>query len=381
MMRARSAKQRFPVQQWKEDLEILQTKSIKIHQKEIGKSKTPSRPLSGYSNHPSHPMLISPAASRPISSYSTHTVNMFPPDEHIPPIPDLPPQWPLGGRSRSSSDASMSSRPYLDPTTANRNPKPSGLRRQLSLGSRRGPGHHERPEAQHTDLEEIDEDTSEDEDEYIMSQEELQAARDTERRMAARSSSHGFLSPPHSRTHSRVPSMAPSVASSFAESAHFDPQALAPPSPMYIQQNTSRSSVLSIDSITKEKKDFQLQKVDPFFTDSNGEFYKVFEKRLDNLSGKNSETELCIEEFLEKSERSWFDRYVAKSSIRGLEEHIFTFDADSEMPNSAVHQLQADHHHLDEVYIRRVQDRQMAVISAKTRMNSFLVMITNRPEA
>jgi len=64
-----------------------------------------------------------------------------------------------------------------------------------------------------------------------------------------------------------------------------------------------------MDSITKEKKDFKLQKVDPSFTDSNGEFYNTFEKRLEGLTGKNSESELCIEEFLEKSERSWFDRF------------------------------------------------------------------------
>jgi alpha-1,3-glucan synthase len=100
--------------------------------------------------------------------------------------------------------------------------------------------------------------------------------------------------------------MTPSVV----ESAYLHPQSLAPPTPFDMQRNTSRSSILSIDSITKEKKDFQLQKVDPFFTDSNGEFYQAFEKRLENLSGKNSESELCIEEFLEKSERSWFDRCV-----------------------------------------------------------------------
>ncbi len=38
MMRARSAKQRFPVAQWVEDLEILQSTAIRIHQKEAGRS-------------------------------------------------------------------------------------------------------------------------------------------------------------------------------------------------------------------------------------------------------------------------------------------------------------------------------------------------------
>ena len=34
-----------------------------------------------------------------------------------------------------------------------------------------------------------------------------------------------------------------------------------------------------------------------------------FEKKLTNLNGKNSEDQLCIEEFLEKSQKDWFNRY------------------------------------------------------------------------
>ncbi|KAK5267899.1 Cell wall alpha-1,3-glucan synthase ags1, partial [Exophiala xenobiotica] len=65
-------------------------------------------------------------------------------------------------------------------------------------------------------------------------------------------------------------------------------------------------SMLSVNSIVGEKTDFKLQKVDPFFTDSSGEFARAFEKKLDGLDGRNSETSACIEEFLVKSEKQWF---------------------------------------------------------------------------
>lgn len=50
---------------------------------------------------------------------------------------------------------------------------------------------------------------------------------------------------------------------------------------------------------------FHLQKVDPFFTDINGQYYRTFEKKLEKLTGKNSESTNCIGEFLKESERQW----------------------------------------------------------------------------
>ena len=71
----------------------------------------------------------------------------------------------------------------------------------------------------------------------------------------------------------------------------------------------STSSVLSVDTVVGDKRDFKLQKVEPFFTDSTGEYYRAFEARLQGLNGSNSESHLCIEEFLEKSEKKWFDKF------------------------------------------------------------------------
>lgn len=87
---------------------------------------------------------------------------------------------------------------------------------------------------------------------------------------------------------------------------------LPPPKPFAAADAGNRlssASVLSLDSVVGGKKDFKLQKVDPFFTDSNGEYARNFEQQLENLNGSNSESQLCIEEFLVKSERRWFNKF------------------------------------------------------------------------
>lgn len=69
-----------------------------------------------------------------------------------------------------------------------------------------------------------------------------------------------------------------------------------------------QSSLLSFERVVGEKKDFKLQRVDPFFNDTNGEYYEAFRKKLDVLNGSNSES-LCIEEYLMKSEKNFFADY------------------------------------------------------------------------
>ncbi len=88
--------------------------------------------------------------------------------------------------------------------------------------------------------------------------------------------------------------------------------ALLPPNAPF-SRNHGRSasgvSMLSVDSVVGDKKDFKLQKVDPFFTDSTGEYYKAFDNKLKDLDGKTSEGQLCIEDYLVKSERKWFNKF------------------------------------------------------------------------
>ena len=67
---------------------------------------------------------------------------------------------------------------------------------------------------------------------------------------------------------------------------------------------------LSVSSMTNASQtEFNLQKVDPFFTDSNDQYYNQFEKMLGSVDAKSSEGEFCIEEYLMKSEKEWFQRF------------------------------------------------------------------------
>lgn len=89
-----------------------------------------------------------------------------------------------------------------------------------------------------------------------------------------------------------------------------DPIAGLPlPQPSFYQQGNRNSSQLSLSDVVGERHDMKLQKVDLSFNDANGEFYAEFEQRLSNITAKNSITDLCIEEFLKKSEKEWFKRY------------------------------------------------------------------------
>jgi alpha-1,3-glucan synthase len=104
------------------------------------------------------------------------------------------------------------------------------------------------------------------------------------------------------------PNSGQSVTLEVEQSADPDAILQMPPS---IFRKQRVSSALSIISIVGAKTDFALQKVDPDFTDSRGEYYKTFEKALERLNGGKSENQLCIEEYLVKSERQWYNQFKA----------------------------------------------------------------------
>ncbi|KAK4501124.1 hypothetical protein PRZ48_006930 [Zasmidium cellare] len=80
-----------------------------------------------------------------------------------------------------------------------------------------------------------------------------------------------------------------------------------PPSPRDFNRSSRQQKDLSVAVVVGDETapSFGLQKVDPFFTDSNGVYFKAFEKRLEKLNGKNSENTNCIETYLMKSEKQW----------------------------------------------------------------------------
>ncbi|KKY24110.1 putative alpha-glucan [Phaeomoniella chlamydospora] len=331
MMRARSAKQRFPVAQWVEDLEILQSTAIRIHHKEGAKASHGDR-LSNASGFGTPRGMSTP----PLLSHSRNSS-----------YADLNRLSAVGPQSRNTIVYTR------DPSPGAYDEKPkSGLSRQLSLGVRSGPGHLAPPErrgrrrlrrqtpsavpesdneigATATDYED---DSDEDvipsyygDDEYTLTPEQIEASRRMDQMqqegmpplppvnrdfLSPRKSSFG---PPDGSTLHRVPPpYSPGPPSQPGTPGAED--GLLPPARPFAGRGDSANrlssaSVLSLDSVVGDKKDFNLQKVDPFFTDSTGEFYNNFEKRLDNLNGGNSESQLCIEEYLVRSEKKWFERF------------------------------------------------------------------------
>ena len=69
--------------------------------------------------------------------------------------------------------------------------------------------------------------------------------------------------------------------------------------------------VLSTSNVRGEKPDNILENVTPFFSDPDKEYENKFKNKLRKLNGKNSENKLCIEEYLLKSEKSWFGKLRA----------------------------------------------------------------------
>ena len=351
MMRARSAKQRFPVAQWVEDLEILQTTAIKISHKEAAKAQS-----HGHAT-PSAPGFDSPiGTSTPFGeqSRSGSHANLT---------------APLGSHNRASSYGNLNrlstwgqskrtswggSRPASPTRDREEPPLPTtGLGRTLSLGVKSGPGHipggdrRGRNRMQKVDnpndagmhkefvgvaMTEFEEESGDDiiamyDDEYTMTQEQAEALQRRDREMEAMSTpalpqlNENFLSPRQGSFGSPM-FHRPPPADGYGSEPSSVPgtpgvpgveDALLPPRAAFAAANPenrlSTSSMLSLNSVVGDKKDFKLQKVDPFFTDSTGEYYKQFEQSLNALDGKNSERQLCIEDYLVKSEKKWFDRF------------------------------------------------------------------------
>ena len=388
MMRARSAKQRFPVAQWVEDLEILQSTAIKTHQKEAAKShthqpltpsasgfNTPSgmtTPLAAHSRNNSHSNLAAPLApasrngsygnlnrlstwvkSRP-GSNATSRASSPVRDDEVPPLPNSQglqrtlslgvkagpghlPSTERSGRKRIQKSSISKSRPGSPDSRV-----PPSRQDIPQVGFSLGPPS---PELHHgLAITDIDEDSGDeidhlydqyvDDDEYTMTPEQARAMQRRDRIVESTSTpplpqlNEDFLSPRHisfgvesdfhnsSSLHSpQFNSPNPSSLSIPASPrTPYGPEdALLPPSAAFAQdareKRLSSHSMLSLNSVVGDKKDFKLQKVDPFFTDSNGEYYKAFEERLKGLDGGNSEGALCIEDYLVKSEKKWFDRF------------------------------------------------------------------------
>jgi alpha-1,3-glucan synthase len=303
-MRAQSAKQRFPVARWVEDLEILHSASIRIHEREKRSGKGLRRRT--------RPSSVDGGL---VSSYIYEDQEQAHTEE------------PIG--------------------------QAGGISRSLSLGHRAGPGHKVAisPGDRLADVGEIAEEDSE----FHMTVEEVETAiREDHVRDAARSlegQGQGLqaqfifedddmetrdtaydpqvarMEPPSSeREHTRL--MAENTGSAF-----YSPSLSRSPSPargrpsllpgdaLRNPRTRSTASLLSLNDVTSGRRDYSLQQVDSEFRDSTGEYYQKFQTLLQQLDAKSSEHGLVIEEYLKEAEKEWASRYRAAKLGRSTPVH------------------------------------------------------------
>jgi alpha-1,3-glucan synthase len=312
-MRARSAKQRFPVARWVEDLEALHSASVRLHQADSGKASTrrsgsadPTLGLLG-------PFAVGDGVDESAGTYGLSSFEM-----------------------QAERDSSHE-----------RTAQAAGPSRTLSLGKRAGPGHRLPAAAGNDRLSQVAEDGSD--VELEISNEDAEAACRIENVQEALSSLEGrqpnltLLQPvaglvagsdhgPRGRAKTQRPSfclsapgsndaipISPTVAMkgnnrsrSSSPMAH-PSTSLLPEDALQPSRRHSSTSLLSLNEVTSGRLDYSLQKVDLDFTDSQGEYYRKFEELLQQkLTAKSSESTLVIEDFLKTSEKEWSARYRAE---------------------------------------------------------------------
>ena len=327
-MRARSAMQRYPVAQWKETLSILQDNAIRLNQKQTLRQglRTPrsgtnsdgnTTPLrfwyrSGLSSvapmSRSHSRSQSRTASRAQSPSRGTELGLPSLGRKLGPGHSLDTSERGRRRNRLSKP-----NPHRDSSAASQIGVAISAPLEASDATTPAPADNRVPRITEADNEDSMADST---DEYLITPEQAEANKKTSQLAALED-----FSEPDSQGHIYQPSFAPDttlsqsiladspVAQSGAEeplvpeSAHVTG---APDGSGLIAASVAR---LSLGTVVKNKKDYKLQNVDPFFDDPTGLYYKAFDKKLDELNGKTSEGPLCVEEYLVNSERDWFNRF------------------------------------------------------------------------
>ncbi|KAH2916900.1 hypothetical protein KXV64_009499 [Aspergillus fumigatus] len=312
-MRMNSAKQRFPVLEWIQKLETLQQTAIQIHHTK--NKNTVAGPMPEPQIYWEMQNMRDSTASLPGLAQSVPDGLETPPSRVM-----------LNAESRLRE---------LQTDVGNR----SSLGRKLSLGRRAGPGQGrnrlvkkalrdsqvaESPlDEEATDAEgEVDEDDSNSHRvDYISTDEAMRAVshalglQDNGESVGnGNGNGNNSVTPPY---HSMPGS--PYLVSRASSPVPRTPSDM-PQYPFQFALNSGEGmsfahsrnvSVLSLPSVMGDHNQqvFELQKVDPTFTDSMGHFTRRFEQLLNNLDKKNSMTDCCIETYLMKSERKFYNMY------------------------------------------------------------------------
>jgi len=297
MMRARSLLQRFPVVQWREDLEKLQSAAIQIsaHQKQRSDIHSIFRSL-GATGGQTTPAMTAPNTAPSTAPNSTLNSRAPSPSRDGPGHPSgcerKPRSWlrptPRSACHVSSRGRSVDARPRESLSTFP--PAQTTRQRQLSSGIRVS-----LPEEHGCGIN--------------PSEPPVERQDESDSRGSIQALGEHWA---NTHAHEAIQNNGQLLHASYS------PGPSTPGTPTgrdgllsfeqaYDQTSTKRR--LSVKSMIGGQKDFNLQKVDPFFTDSTLLYYNKFEKLLNSVDARSSENELCIEKYLIKSEKRWFARF------------------------------------------------------------------------
>ena len=273
-MRAWSGKQRFPVAQWVGDLDKLQSEAIRLHNREAKKHK---RIGSGSR------LAVPSSTSRPYTD-------------------DLDLAPPRPSTSSRHSRASSLSVPFITETDHD----VEQGRRSVSNPYYDRPGSATPPRSMPGTPPQGAPSTPPTGNEPFMRPHPLYANPSA---ASSVSSLATIAANDPNQSQLSVDSFAMRIMSPDGSETRPHPFGLYSARPGIYQDRSRNSSRLSVVDVVGDRHDLKLQKVDPFFTDSTGEYYQEFEQKLLGLTPKNSDTELCIDDFLKKSEKKWFQEF------------------------------------------------------------------------
>ncbi|KAL6717287.1 Cell wall alpha-1,3-glucan synthase ags1 [Lecanora helva] len=295
IMRARAAKQRFPVAQWVEDLEKLQSTAIEVSQKQLIKSAAQSIFSLSSVNTPTQSRAHSRSASKNVSRNVSRASSPIRDNSELPPLPngglgsEIGPSQVKKLKQRGSShSADPPSTPLFEVEEAD-NEEILGTQKRSSrplVPSLSQYWQTPSPQNQSTPL-----------------------ANLSERRRFSTDSLKPQEVPYSPNLH--APLVKPSVPGTTLSEDWF-----AESGPNLYKQ--SNDTLLSLSAVTGGSSDFKLQHVSPFFTDPKKEFTGQYKKKLEKLNGKTSEAQLCIEEYLIKSEKQWYSQMRAAQMGKSL---------------------------------------------------------------
>ena len=293
LMRARSSLQRFPVAQWIEDLEILQGTSIRMFNKTEEKRKRASA-LSFVSDGDSQDGRISYPGSVAVTAPNTG-----PPTALASPAESRAASRPAS--RQASRPGSRSNSPTRDAYATNQwqllHNRLSSIKRNRSSGT--------------TSLNNLGEVSAAD---FARSGlYPIASQGDALEQEGSQSSEDGDAIQPMAESPQLERSSAMMNYNETRASSIAAPSASGRATPIAFTgygSPSTRASVLSLQSVIGEQKNMKLQDVDPSFTDVNGYYTKKFEKMLQDLDSKTSESSLCIEDYISQSEKNWFSRYA-----------------------------------------------------------------------